>query len=163
MEKVPLSEQTLLRWNAASNALSFAIAALGAETVFFFFLGRNEGMNVRSAFRVTGGITLVAFYLFDRFFYSWVEVFTFSSNEEFFMLCLRWAVFNNDYCYVTCLLTVPVFYLTNKLSAFKQYWTLRPLSWDLTKLLMITVFCLRSGYVMLFRCSYGLLPAGIIF
>jgi bacteriorhodopsin len=86
------------------NAFSFAIAVMGAATVFFF-LGRSQvSPAYRTALTITGLVTLIAMYHYVRIFASWEASFTVVAGQ----VQATGVKFNDAYRYVDWLLTVPL-------------------------------------------------------
>ena len=86
------------------NAFSFAIAVMGAATVFFFLSRSQVASSYRTALAVTGLITLVALYHYLRIFNSWEAAYTLADG----VMKPTGAKFNDAYRYVDWLLTVPL-------------------------------------------------------
>lgn len=86
------------------NAFSFAIAVMGAATIFFF-LGRSQvAPAYRTALSLTGLVTLIACYHYLRIFNSWNEAYTVVGHT----ITATGKSFNDAYRYVDWLLTVPL-------------------------------------------------------
>ena len=59
---------TLAQFELVHNAFSFAIAAMGAATLFFW-LGRSQvSAHYKTALTITGLVTVIAFYHYVRIF-----------------------------------------------------------------------------------------------
>ena len=86
------------------NAFSFAIAVMGAATVFFFLSRSQVASSYRTALAVTGLVTLVALYHYLRIFNSWEAAYTLADG----VMKPTGAKFNDAYRYVDWLLTVPL-------------------------------------------------------
>ena len=86
------------------NAFSFAIAVMGAATVFFFLSRSQVSPPYRTALTVTGLVTLVALYHYLRIFNSWEGAYTLADG----VMKQTGAKFNDAYRYVDWLLTVPL-------------------------------------------------------
>ena len=86
------------------NAFSFAIAVMGAATVFFFLSRSQVAPPYRTALTVTGLVTLVALYHYVRIFSSWEGAYTLTDG----VMKQTGAKFNDAYRYVDWLLTVPL-------------------------------------------------------
>ena len=86
------------------NAFSFAIAVMGAATVFFFLSRSQVAPPYRTALTVTGLVTLVALYHYLRIFNSWEGAYTLTDG----VMKQTGAKFNDAYRYVDWLLTVPL-------------------------------------------------------
>ncbi|MBC7455524.1 MAG: bacteriorhodopsin [Massilia sp.] len=86
------------------NAFSFAIAVMGAATIFFF-LGRSQvAAPYKTAITVTGLVTLIAAYHYVRIFASWEASYTVLAGQ----VSATGVKFNDAYRYVDWLLTVPL-------------------------------------------------------
>ena len=86
------------------NAFSFAIAVMGAATVFFFLSRSQVASSYRTALTVTGLVTLVALYHYLRIFNSWEAAYSLADG----VMKPTGAKFNDAYRYVDWLLTVPL-------------------------------------------------------
>lgn len=86
------------------NAFSFAIAVMGAATVFFFLSRSQVAPPYRTALTVTGLVTLVALYHYLRIFNSWEGAYTLVDGA----MKPTGVKFNDAYRYVDWLLTVPL-------------------------------------------------------
>jgi bacteriorhodopsin len=92
------------QFELVSNAFSFAIAVMGAATVFLF-LGRSQvAPQYKTAVTISGIVTLIAFYHYWRIFDSWQGAFSVTSAG----LSATAHSFNDAYRYVDWLLTVPL-------------------------------------------------------
>jgi len=99
MEMISLGQFELV-----SNAFSFAIAVMGAATVFLF-LGRSQvAPQYKTAVTISGVVTLIAFYHYWRIFDSWHGAYTVTKAG----LEATSVKFNDAYRYVDWLLTVPL-------------------------------------------------------
>lgn len=86
------------------NTFSFAIAAMGAATIFLW-LGRTQvGPNYRTTLTISGLVTAIATYHYFRIFNSWQEAYTVVGG----VVAASGVAFNNAYRYVDWLLTVPL-------------------------------------------------------
>lgn len=102
MEMINLGQFELV-----SNAFSFAIAVMGAATVFLF-LGRSQvAPQYKTAVTISGIVTLIAFYHYWRIFDSWQAAYTVTATG----LTATVHKFNDAYRYVDWLLTVPLLLL----------------------------------------------------
>lgn len=95
---------SLSQYYIVYNALSFAIAVMGAATVFFLMRANQVGRNYRTAITITGLVTLIACYHYFRIFSSWEAAFTVVGN----VIKPTGQDFNDAYRYVDWLLTVPL-------------------------------------------------------
>jgi len=92
------------QFELVSNAFSFAIAVMGAATIFLF-LGRSQvAPQYKTAVTISGIVTLIAFYHYWRIFESWHGAFAITK----FGLESTAYKFNDAYRYVDWLLTVPL-------------------------------------------------------
>lgn len=95
---------TLSQFQLVYNSFSFAVAVMGAATIFFF-LGRSQvAPAYRTALTITGIVTLIAAYHYVRIFYSWESAYTVTGDS----IALSDVKFNDAYRYVDWLLTVPL-------------------------------------------------------
>lgn len=95
------------QYNLIYNAFSFAIAVMGAATVFLF-LGRSQvAHQYKTAVTISGLVTLIAFYHYWRIFDSWEAAYTVTEKG----LQATGVAFNDAYRYVDWLLTVPLLLL----------------------------------------------------
>lgn len=88
---------TVNEYDIVYSVFSFAIAAIGASTFFFFFQYPLVAKPFRTAMTITGLVTLIACYHYFRIFASFEEA---RANKG--------VVFNDAYRYVDWLLTVPL-------------------------------------------------------
>jgi bacteriorhodopsin len=92
------------QFDLISNAFSFAIAVMGAATIFLF-LGRSQvAPQYKTAVTISGIVTLIAFYHYWRIFDSWQGAYTVTKTG----LEATSHKFNDAYRYVDWLLTVPL-------------------------------------------------------
>ncbi len=92
------------QFELVSNAFSFAIAVMGAATIFLF-LGRSQvAPHYKTAVTISGIVTLIAFYHYWRIFDSWQGAYVVSKTG----LEATAHKFNDAYRYVDWLLTVPL-------------------------------------------------------
>lgn len=97
------------QWSAVYNSFSFAIAAMGSATIFFWLQLPNVTKSYRTALTITGLVTAIATYHYIRIFNSWVDAFQVSNeNGGDYKVKLTGAPFNDAYRYVDWLLTVPL-------------------------------------------------------
>lgn len=98
---------SLEQYHLIYNAFSFAIAVMGAATVFLF-LGRSQvAPQYKTAVTLSGLVTLIAFYHYWRIFDSFEAAYTVTQTS----IKTTGAVFNDAYRYVDWLLTVPLLLL----------------------------------------------------
>jgi bacteriorhodopsin len=95
---------TLSQYELVYNAFSFAIAVMGAATVFFFMSRGQVAPAYRTALTLTGIVTLIALYHYVRIFESWQDAFVITGAE----IKPSALKFNDAYRYVDWLLTVPL-------------------------------------------------------
>ena len=95
---------TVGQYELVYNAFSFAIAVMGAATLFFF-LGRSQvAPAYRTALTISGLVTLIAGYHYLRIFNSWDSTFAVTAGQ----IKVTGVKFNDAYRYVDWLLTVPL-------------------------------------------------------
>jgi bacteriorhodopsin len=93
-----------MQYDIVYNAFSFAIAVMGAATVFLF-LGRSQvAHHYKTAVTISGLVTLIAFYHYWRIFDSWEAAYTITNGA----VVATAHRFNDAYRYVDWLLTVPL-------------------------------------------------------
>ena len=97
----------VLDFNLIYNSLSFAIAAFGASTVFFFAQRSQVAPAYKTALTLSGLVCLIAFYHHLRMFESFNDAYTLLYGE----VLLTGTQFNVAYRYVGWLLTVPLLLL----------------------------------------------------
>ena len=95
---------TFGQYSFVYNALSFAIAALGAATIFLFLSRSQVGMQYRAAVTISGIVCLIAAYHYYRIFNSWEAAYTVERGA----VHLSGQPFNDAYRYVDWILTVPL-------------------------------------------------------
>ncbi|MDC0422951.1 bacteriorhodopsin-like [Methylophilaceae bacterium] len=96
-----------VNFNLVYNSLSFAIAAFGASTVFFFAQRSQVAPAYKTALTLSGLVCLIAFYHYLRMFDSFNDAFTLMYGE----VLATGLEFNIAYRYVGWLLTVPLLLL----------------------------------------------------
>jgi bacteriorhodopsin len=102
--KIRMEMLNFAQFELVSNAFSFAIAVMGAATVFLF-LGRSQvAPQYKTAVTISGIVTLIAFYHYWRIFDSWHGAFSVTKTG----LEATANKFNDAYRYVDWLLTVPL-------------------------------------------------------
>ena len=94
-------------FNLIYNSLSFAIAAFGASTVFFFAQRSQVAPAYKTALTLSGLVCLIAFYHHLRMFESFNDAYTLLYGE----VLATGLEFNVAYRYVGWLLTVPLLLL----------------------------------------------------
>ena len=86
------------------NSFSFAIAAMGAATIFLW-LGRSQvSFNYKTTLTISGLVTAIATYHYFRIFNSWTDAYTLVND----VVTPTGVAFNSAYRYVDWLLTVPL-------------------------------------------------------
>ncbi len=95
------------QFSTVYNFFSFAIAAMGASAVFFFFSRGEVGQKYRLAMLVSGLVVSIAGYHYLRIFNSWDAAYTLQNGAYVF----SGQPFNDAYRYVDWLLTVPLLLL----------------------------------------------------
>jgi bacteriorhodopsin len=126
-----MSTLNMSQFNLVSSAFSFAIAVMGAATIFLFLERSRVAAQYKTALSISGLVTLIAFYHYWRIFESWQAAYVVTEAG----LQATGKVFNDAYRYVDWLLTVPLLLveliLVMKLSreeTFKQATTLASLA-----------------------------------
>ena len=99
-----MSNITFEQFELVSNAFSFAIAVMGAATIFLFLGVSRVTANYKTAVSLSGIVTLIAFYHYWRIFDSWQGAYIVTA-EGMQSTLLK---FNDGYRYVDWLLTVPL-------------------------------------------------------
>lgn len=92
-------------YSAVFNALSLAVAAMLAGTLFFFFSRTQVGFKYRPALLVSALVTAIACYHYFRIFNSWVEAHAVTQSGQY---ALTQTTFNDAYRYMDWILTVPL-------------------------------------------------------
>jgi bacteriorhodopsin len=97
-------DMTVMQYDIVYNSFSFAIAVMGAATVFLF-LGRSQvAHHYKTAVTISGLVTLIAFYHYWRIFDSWEAAYNVANGA----VTATAHRFNDAYRYVDWLLTVPL-------------------------------------------------------
>jgi bacteriorhodopsin len=97
-------DMTVMQYDIVYNAFSFAVAVMGAATVFLF-LGRSQvAHHYKTAVTISGLVTFIAFYHYWRIFESWEAAYTVANGA----VTATAHRFNDAYRYVDWLLTVPL-------------------------------------------------------
>ena len=94
-------------FNLIYNSLSFAIAAFGASTVFFFAQRSQVAPAYKTALTLSGLVCLIAFYHHLRMFESFNNAYTLVYGE----IIVSGIRFDVAYRYLSWLLTVPLLLL----------------------------------------------------
>ena len=97
----------LASYNLIYNFLSFAIAAFGASTIFFFAQRSQVAPAYKTALTLSGLVCLIAFYHYLRLFDSFNDAYLIS----FDLITETGIPFNVSYRYVGWFLTVPLLLL----------------------------------------------------
>ena len=97
----------LASYNLIYNFLSFAIAAFGASTIFFFAQRSQVAPAYKTALTLSGLVCLIAFYHYLRLFDSFNDAYVIS----FDLITETGIPFNVSYRYVGWFLTVPLLLL----------------------------------------------------
>ena len=97
-------DMTAGQFNLVYNAFSFAIAVMGAATIFFFISRDRVAPAYKTAVTITGLVTLIACYHYFRIFSSWEAAYTVANG----IATPTGSPFNDAYRYVDWLLTVPL-------------------------------------------------------
>jgi bacteriorhodopsin len=97
-------ELTAGQYTLIYNAFSFAIAAMGAATLFLWLNRSSVAPQYRAAVTISGLVTAIAFYHYWRIFGSWGEAYEVRDG----VLTATGIAFNDAYRYVDWLLTVPL-------------------------------------------------------
>lgn len=99
-----MKEITIPQYELVYNSLSFAIAAMGATTLFLWISRSMVSPAYRTAITISGLVTAIALYHYLRIFGSWTSTFNVSNDT----IALTGVKFNDAYRYVDWLLTVPL-------------------------------------------------------
>ncbi len=99
-----MEQISIWQYNLVYNAFSFAIAVMGAASLFAFFGRSQVAPAYKTALTLSGLVTLIAFYHYFRIFNSWDASFTVDDGH----IKLTGIPFNDAYRYVDWLLTVPL-------------------------------------------------------
>jgi bacteriorhodopsin len=99
-----METMSLGQYDLIYNAFSFALAAMMAATLFFWF-GRSQVADAyKTAMTVTGLVTFIAAYHYLRISQSWVDAYTVINGT----VTASGVGFNDAYRYVDWFLTVPL-------------------------------------------------------
>lgn len=94
-------------FNLVYNAISFAIAAFGASTVFFLLQRSQVSPAYKTALTLSGLVCLITTYHYLRIFESFNSAYVLKDG----LVIQSGMQFNNAYRYVDWLLTVPLLLL----------------------------------------------------
>ncbi len=100
----PLENLTFGQYSFVYNSLSFAIAALGAATIFLFLSRSQVLAQYKSAVTISGLVCLIAAYHYYRIFNSWEAAYSVANG----VVSKTGQPFNDAYRYVDWILTVPL-------------------------------------------------------
>ena len=95
---------TFGQYSFVYNALSFAIATMGAATIFLFLSRSQVGAQYKSAVTISGLVCLIAAYHYYRIFNSWEAAYVIQNGA----VHISGQPFNDAYRYVDWILTVPL-------------------------------------------------------
>ncbi len=98
---------SIVEFNLIYNALSFAIAAFGASTIFFLFQRSQVSPAYKTALTLSGLVCLITTYHYCRIFESFNNAYALKDG----LVLQSGMQFNNAYRYVDWLLTVPLLLL----------------------------------------------------
>ena len=97
-------EITVAQFDLVHNAFSFAIAGMGAATIFLWLERSQVATQYRTALTISGLVTAIATYHYFRIFNSWEGAYTVVNG----VVTATGSAFNHAYRYVDWLLTVPL-------------------------------------------------------
>jgi len=100
-----MSELTIGQFQLVGNFFSFAIAAMGAATVFLRLNRSQVSRRYRPAVTISGLVTFIALYHYFRIYESWNGAY---GITEGVLAASTSGYFNDAYRYVDWLLTVPL-------------------------------------------------------
>jgi bacteriorhodopsin len=86
------------------NAFSFALAAMGAATLFLWLSRSQVSHNYKTAVTISGLVCAIATYHYFRIYESWEAAYQVKNG----VVTATEAGFNDAYRYVDWLLTVPL-------------------------------------------------------
>ena len=117
---------SIAQFDMVYNAFSFAIAGMGAATLFLWLERSQVAPQYRTALTISGLVTAIATYHYVRIFNSWDGAYEVVGNT----ISVTGQAFNHAYRYVDWLLTVPlllielilVMGLTRKETYSKSLW-----------------------------------------
>lgn len=92
------------QFELVANSFSFAIAAMGAATIFLWLSRSQVGPNYKTTLTISGLVTAIATYHYFRIFNSWHDAYTVTDG----VVTATGIAFNSAYRYVDWLLTVPL-------------------------------------------------------
>ena len=99
-----MNDVTAAEFAIVYNSFSFAIAAMGAATIFLWISRSQVGNNYKTTLTISGLVTAIATYHYFRIFNSWQEAYTVADG----VVTATGVGFNSAYRYVDWLLTVPL-------------------------------------------------------
>jgi len=135
---------SLDQFSLVYNAMSLAVAAMGAAFVYFLLARQSIHENYRIAVTISALVVLIAFYHYMRIFDSWNHAFVYDPASQTYTSGVPGTLpFNEGYRYVDWLLTVPLL-LTELVLVLKLEKALtRSL---LTRLIIAAVAMIVLGY-----------------
>lgn len=95
---------SIAQFDMVYNAFSFAIAGMGAATLFLWLERSKVAAQYRTALTISGLVTAIATYHYIRIFNSWDGAYEVVGNT----ISVTGQAFNHAYRYVDWLLTVPL-------------------------------------------------------
>jgi bacteriorhodopsin len=95
---------SVFQYSLIFNAFSFALAAMGAATLFLWFGRSQVSHNYKTAVTISGLVCAIATYHYFRIYESWEAAYQVKNG----VVMATEAAFNDAYRYVDWLLTVPL-------------------------------------------------------
>ncbi|MEN9528646.1 MAG: hypothetical protein RI932_519 [Pseudomonadota bacterium] len=95
---------SVFQYSLIYNAFSFALAAMGAATLFLWFGRSQVSDHYKTAVTISGLVCAIATYHYFRIFHSWEAAYQLKDG----VLSATGVAFNDAYRYVDWLLTVPL-------------------------------------------------------
>ncbi|MBM3383449.1 MAG: xanthorhodopsin [Betaproteobacteria bacterium] len=95
---------SIFQYSLIYNAFSFALAAMGAATLFLWFGRSQVSDHYKTAVTISGLVCAIATYHYLRIFESWEAAYQVKDG----VLSATGVAFNDAYRYVDWLLTVPL-------------------------------------------------------
>lgn len=95
---------SVFQYSLIYNAFSFALAAMGAATLFLWFGRSQVSDHYKTAVTISGLVCAIATYHYFRIFHSWESAYQLKDG----VLSATGVAFNDAYRYVDWLLTVPL-------------------------------------------------------
>lgn len=137
-----LPELSLGQFSLVSNFLSFAIATLGAASLFYF-IGPGVNRRYRIAVVVSGLVCFIATYHYLRIYDSFVAAYTVDKAGDAARYIASGKPFNDFYRYADWFITVPLLMVELVAVLALKRIESRPL---LTKLVVATALMIALGY-----------------